>query len=394
MNGPNKLVYLDISIDSKPIGRIVCQLFNDAAPKASNNFYHLCQGDVTIEGQSNPVTLKGNHFHRVIKNFMIQAGDIVYGSDINEKSDNIGKGGCSIFATSDEINSSDSDISCYGNFEDENLGEFNEPFYLAMANTGSPNTNSSQFFITTFASPHLNGKHSIFGEVIHGKSVVRTIENSPVDSDGFPASSIKIENCGSWEESMGVPLYNASSDPIGNDIYDENPTDDTHIEPDDFNAAYDAADCIKNSGSLLFKKKDFQNAYFKYRKSLKYVNEYIPEPDVDQVNNEKFTTLKMKLYLNLSLVLFNLKKLDDAILYCNYLLDMENVPSLDKAKAYYRRGNCNFSKKHYEVSLKDYKTCKEYNPDDKIIDQKIEQVEKILSEKKEKTKKSIAKFFS
>lgn len=158
--------------------------------------------------------------------------------------------------------------------------------------------------------------------------------------------------------------------------------------------AYEAADIIKNSGSLLFKQKDYKNALFKYKKSLKYVNEYIPEPDVDEKNNIKFLTLKMKLYLNMSLMMYYLKQYDDSILYATYLLDMDNVPNLDKAKAYYRRGNSYYMKKLLEDAKKDYKKCKENNPDDKVVDQKIDEVQKLLDEKKAKTRKNIAKFFS
>lgn len=390
----NPKVFLDISISGEKIGRIVVELFEDKAPKSASNFYHLCEGDVNVGGHN--LTYKGNHFHRVIKNFMVQAGDIVFGSDQFEKTDNIGKGGCSIYAAADEWSENDEDTKshCYGSFEDENMGEFTDVFYLAMANTGAPNTNSSQFFITTYPSPHLNAKHSIFGRVLKGKSVVRTMEYSDVDSDGFPKSSILIENCGKWDESMDVPLYNASNDPIGGDIYEEYPDDDKNFDPESFSESYKAANKIKESGTQLFKKKDFQGAFFKYRKALRYVNEYIPDMDVDEELSVKFTVLKMKLYLNISLVLFNLKKYDSAITHATYLLEMEKVPTLDKAKAYYRRGNCYRAKNRLEEALKDYKNCKENNPDDKVIDQKIESVENLLEERKEKTRKNIAKFFS
>lgn len=388
--------YLDITIDGEKIGRIVCELDEEKALKTVRNFYALCTGEKT-DGGASGLSYKGNYFHRVIKNFMVQCGDITHCSGEFCKSDDTGKGGCSIYATKEELERSgdeNSDLGCLGNFEDENLAEFTEPFLLAMANAGTPNTNSSQFFITTYPSPHLNGKHSIFGKVIHGKSVVRTIERCKIDSDGFPESCIRIEDCGRWDDSCGVPLFNASNDPIGGDLYEEYPEDAVGIDPEDFTAAYKAADTIKQSGTLLYKKKDFQNSYFKYIKSLRYVNEYIPDMDVDKDNNVKFTALKMKLYLNLSLVLYNLKRYDDAISYATYLLDMEDVPELDRAKAFYRRGNSYLMKHNLESAQSDFQMCKRNNPNDTAIVQKIEYVDDLLERRKEKTKKSLGKFFS
>ncbi|CAI4034436.1 hypothetical protein SMKI_10G2270 [Saccharomyces mikatae IFO 1815] len=387
-------VYLDISVDNKPIGRIVCRLFRKDAPRATENFYKLCIGEVKSPlNDKGCLSYKGNSFHRVVKNFMIQAGDIVFGTQKDSSLSSVGKGGCSIYANKEEVNTSN-DSSCYGNFEDENLGEFLEPFTLGMANLGSPNTNNSQFFITTYAAPHLKGKHSIFGQVIHGKSVVRTVEYCSVDADGVPESDIRISDCGVWEKSMGVPLYNASNDQIGGDIFEEFPDDDTHFGEEDFGKALEAANIIKESGTLLFKKKDYSNALFKYRKSLNYINEYMPEPDVDKERNDQFICLKMKVFLNLSLVLFNLEKYDDSITYATYLLEMDNVPDKDQAKAYYRRGNSYFRKKRLDEALQNYEFCKEKNPNDTIIEQRIEYVVNLIEEKKEKTRKNISKFFS
>lgn len=392
------LVYLDIAFGNEKVGRIVCKLYTDKAPKTAKNFMSLCKGDTSIESTKfTPLTLKNNYFHRIVRNFVIQCGDVEFCSNEFSKNDMVGLGGCSIYATKEEISNIDEGASilhCFGNFEDENMGEFTDKFLLAMANTGSADSNSSQFFITTSPSPHLNNKHSIFGEVIHGKFVVHTIENAKVDKDGFPSQCIKITDCGEWNEKMGVPLYNACNDTIGGDIYEEIPDDDSHFESEDFTKVYDAAIIIKDSGNLLFKKKDYQNAFFKYRKALRYVNDFIPDLDIDKENNIKYTNLKMKLYLNISLMLFNLKKYDEAIQYCTFLFEMDHVPALDLAKAHYRKGNCLVAKKRIEDALAEYKLCKEKNPDDKIIDKKIEGLENILEQQKERNQRNIAKFLS
>ncbi|MDD5583628.1 MAG: peptidylprolyl isomerase [Candidatus Omnitrophica bacterium] len=139
-------------------GSIEIKLMPDIAPKACENFTALIE-----KGYYNGII-----FHRVIKQFMIQGGDPT----------GTGRGGASIWNKS---------------FEDEVTPavKFDRPGILAMANAG-PNTNGSQFFITTAKTPWLNGKHTIFGEVISGYDVVTKIENAPADEADKPLTEQKI----------------------------------------------------------------------------------------------------------------------------------------------------------------------------------------------------------
>ena len=132
-------------------GNIELKLYPKLAPLAVENFVtHVKNG-----------YYNGVIFHRVIKGFMIQGGD----------PQGTGMGGESIW---------------HKGFKNEYAPNlvFNKPFLLAMANRSSPNTNGSQFFITTAATPHLNGGYTIFGEVIRGKEVVRKIENVSTSQPG------------------------------------------------------------------------------------------------------------------------------------------------------------------------------------------------------------------
>jgi peptidylprolyl isomerase len=139
-------------------GTIEIQLMPEVAPKACENFLGLVK-----QGYYDGII-----FHRVIKNFMIQGGDPT----------GTGRGGESIWGRpfQDEVS--------------ENI-EFDRPGLLAMANSG-PNTNGSQFFITTVPTPWLNMRHTIFGEVILGYDVVEKIENTPTDTNNRPLSEQKI----------------------------------------------------------------------------------------------------------------------------------------------------------------------------------------------------------
>lgn len=139
-------------------GNIELKLMPDVAPKACENFTKLAES-----GYYNGVI-----FHRVIKNFMIQGGD----------PEGSGGGGKSIWGKS---------------FADEVSPQvkFDRPGLLAMANSG-PNTNGSQFFITTAVTPWLNMRHTIFGEVVSGYDVVQKIENTPIGPGDKPVAEQKI----------------------------------------------------------------------------------------------------------------------------------------------------------------------------------------------------------
>ncbi|MDR0580234.1 MAG: peptidylprolyl isomerase [Campylobacteraceae bacterium] len=146
-NSEEKIVVLETNS-----GNITLKLYTQVAPKACENFISLAESGY----------YDGVIFHRVIKNFMIQGGDPT-GS---------GMGGTSIWDKPFE-----DEVSPYTLFEKKGL--------LAMANSGK-NTNKSQFFITTVLAPWLNGRHTIFGEVIDGMNVVKKIENSAVDANNKP----------------------------------------------------------------------------------------------------------------------------------------------------------------------------------------------------------------
>jgi cyclophilin family peptidyl-prolyl cis-trans isomerase len=152
------------------------ELFANITPKTAENFRALCVGDRGNASTGQPLSYKGCSFHRVIKNFMIQGGDFTRGD---------GTGGESIYGEK---------------FADENFKvKHTEAGLLSMANAG-PGTNGSQFFITAVPTPHLDGKHVVFGKVISGLDVVRTIENQPKDGRDRPNQPVIIDNCGELVE--------------------------------------------------------------------------------------------------------------------------------------------------------------------------------------------------
>ena len=153
------------------LGNITVELFTDVMPITAGNFIELAKSGF----------YDGLHFHRVIKNFMLQFG-CPHSKDPNSPRAGTGN-------------------SPKGTIQDEhpaNAKLSNEPGTLSMANTGRPNSGSCQFFINTVHNAYLDwftagqSKHPVFGKVISGMDVVTKIESTPTDARDRPTTPVKM----------------------------------------------------------------------------------------------------------------------------------------------------------------------------------------------------------
>ncbi|CAF3394948.1 unnamed protein product [Rotaria socialis] len=163
----NPRVYFDIEINGSRAGRLIITLFADIVPLTAENFRCLCTHEKGFG-------YRHTSFHRIIKEFMAQGGDMTKGN---------GTGGKSIYRRT---------------FKDENFNvKHTHAGQLSMANSGS-NTNGSQFFITFVKCDWLDNKHVVFGEIIEGFELLKKIEDAGTKS-GTTTKTVTIVDCNEFK---------------------------------------------------------------------------------------------------------------------------------------------------------------------------------------------------
>lgn len=358
--------YFDIDIDGRREGRIVFELFDHVVPKTAENFRALCTGEKGNTASGIPLHYKGSIFHRVIKNFMCQGGDFTNAN---------GTGGESIYGEK---------------FEDEAFEyKHDQPFLLSMANAG-PNTNGSQFFITTNKADHLDGKHVVFGKVIKGKSIVRAIEAVNTAGEN-PVKTIKIADCGELKEGEDDGILQLED----GDVYEDWPDDqEGPLETKDL---LEIAKKLKDIGNDYYKKSQYDIAIRKYSKAIRYLDKNSGSDEEDDSANlpDGFYELKIPCYLNKAACSLKLNEWGDVAQATNVVLEMpEKVLSpIDRAKALYRRGCAKVGMKDEEDAIKDLQEAAKLNPNDPAITRELAVAKQKLISREKAQKKAYSKFF-
>ncbi|KAI9023709.1 peptidyl-prolyl cis-trans isomerase D [Phycomyces nitens] len=362
---PNPRVFFDISIGGKKEGRIVFELFKDVTPKTAENFRALCTGEKGKGKSGIPLHFKGSGFHRIIKKFMCQGGDFTAGN---------GTGGESIYGEK---------------FEDENFTlKHDKPFLLSMANAG-PGTNGSQFFITTVPTPHLDGKHVVFGKVLKGKGLVREMENLESKNDK-PLQDVIIEDCGEIPEGAddGVPV------PKDGDKFEEFPDD--YEGPKELIDLIEIAGTLKNIGNDYFKKGEYALAMKKYQKAIRYLNE---SPAFDEEDPEelrvKYAAIKIPCYLNKAMSAIKLNDNRSAVEAATWALeyDQKYLKDSDITKALFRRAIAKIALKDEHGAIADLEQAAQKDPNDASIKRELANAKHRLVLRKQKEKAAFSKMF-
>ncbi|XP_053316195.1 peptidyl-prolyl cis-trans isomerase D [Spea bombifrons] len=359
-NPANPRVFIDVEVGGEHVGRVVVELFADIVPKTAENFRALCTGEKGLGPTTGkPLHLKGCPFHRIIKKFMIQGGDF---------SNQDGTGGESIYGEK---------------FEDESFHyKHDREFLLSMANAG-PNTNGSQFFITTVPTPHLDGKHVVFGQVLKGFGIVKMLENIEAKGEK-PVKPCVIADCGELKEGDDwvIPPLDGSGD-----VHPDFP-EDSDVELNDVEKIVSIAEDVKNIGNNLFKSQNWETATKKYNKALRYVESCKDVTGDDNIL--KLNPIAVSCNLNIAACKLKICDFRAAIESCHEALEID--PS--NTKALYRRAQGWQGLKDYEQALEDLKKAHNLAPDDKAISSEILRVKHRIKEQKEKEKAVYAKMFA
>ncbi|OAD61216.1 Peptidyl-prolyl cis-trans isomerase D, partial [Eufriesea mexicana] len=342
---------LDITIESEKVGRVVIELFKDVVPRTAENFRALCTGEKGIGINGKKLHYKGSTFHKVLSQFMIQGGDIINFD---------GTSGESIYGTQ---------------FEDENFKlSHSSGGLLSMVNKGYPNSNSSQFIITTSATTHLDNINVVFGKVLKGMGVVLEVSQIMTIKD-IPVKKIYIIDCGELKQNQNWGVEESDDT---EDVFTPWPEDwdyFTEVKEIDCNYVIEVIRKIKDSGNYYFLQKNYVDAERKYKKALRYYKWMIKTMDAPDSSSELIMNTKVTILLNFAAVKLKEKEYREVLKLCSEVLELNK----NNSKALFRRSQAYMGLNEYDLGLADLKHALLVSPNNKDILLEIDKVKKVMN---------------
>lgn len=239
-----------------------------------------------------------------------------------------------------------------------------------MANFGKPDTNNSQFFITTVECVHLDGSNVVFGQVLKGLPIVSEMENFATD-EGKPTKPIVIADCG---EIKAGESFGYCDDDGTIDTLPPFPTDWDDFEKElSVSEELDILNIIKNSGNHFYRTGDFLKSARKYKKVTRYYN-FFKDKEFHSSEQSPLDTFQLVNLINLAATELKLGEFDDVRFSCNAAIKIDPKNS----KAYYRRGIANLELKNYETALDDLKLARNLLPTNRAVLKEFERAKKHL----------------
>lgn len=265
------------------------------------------------------------------------------------------------------------------------------------------------------ATPHLDNKHVVFGEVLSGKSVVRQIENLRTSTGDKPAQPARIVDCGelTGDDAELAGTQSGKPDALG-DSYEDFPEDELEnlkraaaaagdeekakVEELDASRVLQIASDCKDFGNKAFKAGDFAAALDKYEKGLRYLNEEpeLPEGDEGKELKAKIAAVRFSLNSNGALMNIKMTNWEDAARMAQsaLLVGGANVKDADKAKALYRRGFALVRLKEEDAAIEALTEASKLAPGDAAITKELGEVKKGMAARQAKEKAAYKKFFT
>jgi peptidyl-prolyl isomerase D len=254
-----------------------------------------------------------------------------------------------------------------------------------MANFGRPNTNNSQFFITSVDCAHFDGTNVVFGKVLKGLPIVAEMENNAND-DGQTTKLITIADCGELKE--GEDWGYCDNDGT-HDVLPPFPADWINFERKlSLGEQLEVLNVIKESGNHFYRKGDYENSARKYKKVTRYYNHF-KDHTTDDVGKQSLDAFQLVNLTNFAACTLKLEEFNDLKYSCNAAIKLDPM----NIKAYYRRGIANLQLNNFEMALDDLKLANSYQPSNKAILREFERAKKCLLDYRATEKVKYKKMF-